>query len=75
MLRKLAHAAEYAILGGLLMRAVRSAPVALLLASGYAATDEVHQTFVAGRHGSPVDWLIDTAGAALGVAIVARVSA
>ena len=57
VLRKLAHTAEYAILGALLFRAVRNAPAAVLLfASAYAATDEVHQTFVSGRHGSPVDW-------------------
>jgi VanZ family protein len=72
VLRKLAHAAEYAILGGLIFRAARSAPAALLLASAYAVTDEVHQTFVTGRHGSPLDWLIDTAGAVLGVALAAR---
>jgi VanZ family protein len=70
--RKLAHAAEYAILGGLIFRAARSAPAAVLLASAYAVTDEVHQTFVTGRHGSPLDWLIDTAGAVLGVALAAR---
>jgi VanZ family protein len=74
VLRKLAHTAEYAILGGLLLRAARSAPAALLLASTYAVTDEVHQAFVRDRHGSPVDWLIDTAGAALGVALLLRVS-
>ena len=39
--------------------------VALVIASAYAATDELHQLFVHGRHGSPVDWLIDTAGATL----------
>jgi VanZ family protein len=74
VLRKLAHTAEYAILGGLLFRAVRNAPAAVLLASAYAVTDEVHQAFVAGRHGSPLDWLIDTAGAVLGVALAARFS-
>jgi VanZ family protein len=74
VLRKLAHLTEYAILGGLIFRAVRSAPAAVLLASAYAATDEVHQTFVTGRHGSPLDWLIDTAGAVLGVALAARLS-
>ena len=74
VLRKLAHAAEYAILGGLIFRAARSAPAAVLLASAYAVTDEVHQTFVTGRHGSPVDWLIDTAAAVLGVALMARFS-
>ena len=74
VLRKLAHTAEYALLGVLALRAVRSAPVAVLFASAYAVTDEVHQTFVRGRHGSPVDWLIDTVGAALGVALVLRQS-
>jgi VanZ family protein len=42
----------------------RAALLAFLLASGYALTDEFHQTFVDGRHGTPVDWLIDSAGAA-----------
>jgi VanZ family protein len=74
VLRKLAHPAEYGILGGLILRAVRSPPVAVLLASAYGVTDEVHQTFVTGRHGSPLDWLIDTAGAVLGVALAARFS-
>jgi VanZ family protein len=74
VLRKLAHIAEYAILGGLILRAARNAPAAVLLASAYAATDEVHQAFVTGRHGSPLDWLVDTAGAVLGVALAARLS-
>jgi VanZ family protein len=74
VLRKLAHTAEYAILGALLFRAVRNAPAAVLLASTYAVTDEVHQTFVAGRHGAPLDWAIDSAGAILGVAVAARLS-
>jgi VanZ family protein len=38
--------------------------VAFALSSLYAASDEFHQTFVEGRSGSPVDWAIDTAGAA-----------
>jgi VanZ family protein len=41
----------------------RAALFAFLIASGYAATDEYHQTFVEGRHGSPIDWAIDSAGA------------
>ena len=73
-LRKLAHTAEYAILGALVLRAVRSAPMAVLFASAYAVTDEVHQAFVQGRHGSPVDWLIDTVGAFLGVALLGRLA-
>jgi len=74
VLRKLAHTAEYAILGALIFRAARSAGAAVLLASAYAVTDEFHQTFVRGRHGSPVDWLIDTAGVVVGVALAARLS-
>ena len=72
VLRKIAHTAEYALFGALLYRATRRPAAALLLASVYAVTDEIHQTFVAGRHGSPVDWLIDTAGAAIGIVIAAR---
>jgi VanZ family protein len=72
VLRKLAHTAEYALLGALILRAARSAPAAVLFASAYAVTDEVHQAFVTGRHGSPLDWLIDTAGAVLGVAVATR---
>jgi VanZ family protein len=68
--RKLIHFAEYALLCFLWWRALvtvtsadRALVLAFLLASGYAATDEYHQTFVDGRHGSTVDWLIDSAGA------------
>ena len=32
---------------------------------GYQTSDEYHQMFVAGRHGSPVDWLIDATGVAI----------
>ena len=69
VLRKLAHAAEFAVLGALLVRATRSWPLALVAASAYAATDEVHQMFVNGRVGSPVDWAIDTAGVGLGIGL------
>ena len=72
VLRKLAHVVEYAVLGGLLFRAVAHEPTAVLLGSLYAVTDEVHQAFVPGRDGSPLDWLLDTVGAAAGVLILAR---
>jgi VanZ family protein len=69
--RKLIHVAEYALLTFLWWRALvtvttpgRAILFALVLSSGYAVTDEYHQTFVEGRHGSPVDWAIDSAGAA-----------
>ena len=74
VLRKLAHVVEYAVLGALVYRAAGSAAVAIVLSSGYAATDEIHQAFVSGRHGSPLDWLMDTAGVVLGVAATARLS-
>jgi VanZ family protein len=69
--RKLIHFAEYALLCFLWWRPLatvttprRAALYAFLIASGYALTDEFHQSFVDGRHGTPVDWLIDSAGAA-----------
>ena len=70
ILRKLAHMAEYAILAVLLVRATGSYAWAFALAVGYAATDEVHQLFVRGRHGSPVDVAIDAAGALIGLAVL-----
>jgi VanZ family protein len=75
ILRKLAHLAEYAVLGLLLDRALRRphVVVAVALAGLYAVTDEVHQRFVEGRHGSPVDVGIDTLGALLGVLLWRRV--
>ena len=74
ILRKLAHLAEYAILGALLDRALRRPQlvVAVALAGLYAVTDEVHQLFVEGRHGSPLDVAIDTLGALLGVLLWRR---
>src|SRR3954447_10500716 len=70
--RKLIHFAEYALLTFLWWRALvtvvspgRAALLAFALARAYAITDEYHQTFVEGRHGSPVDWAIDSAGAGL----------
>jgi VanZ family protein len=67
VLRKIAHAAEFAVLGFLLERAVRRWGVALGLGIAYAASDELHQHFVSGREGSPLDVLIDAAGVAIGV--------
>ena len=72
VLRKLAHLSEYAVLGALLVRAVRRPETAVLIGSAYAVTDEIHQLFVGGRHGSPVDWAIDTAGIVAGVLLFLR---
>lgn len=67
VLRKLAHLAEYAVLGLLLVRASRLSGVALVLAAAYAVTDEIHQTFVEGRHGAVRDVAIDAIGALVGI--------
>jgi VanZ family protein len=64
--RKVVHMTEYGLLWWLWSRALgfRRPLLAAAIALAYAATDEYHQTFVAGRHGSPVDWGIDAAGIA-----------
>jgi hypothetical protein len=69
VLRKIAHAAEYAILGALLVRATGKPIVALTLGTLYAISDEIHQSFVPGRLGSPLDVAIDAVGVAIGVAL------
>jgi VanZ family protein len=74
ILRKAAHMAEYGLLWFLWQRALRTRTpwpaVAITLA--YAVSDEYHQTFVEGRHGSPVDVLIDAAGVAIAVWLYTR---
>jgi VanZ family protein len=70
VLRKCAHVTEYAILGVLLLRAIGRELPALLVGIAYAASDELHQHFVHGRHASPVDVAIDAAGLLLGIFLV-----
>ncbi len=74
ILRKLAHMAEYGVLFVLWRRALpHSSPwVAAAIAVGYACTDELHQTTVRGRHGTPVDVVVDSAGVVAGWVIGAR---
>jgi VanZ family protein len=76
-LRKLAHVTIFGLLWLTLARATRwRHPVpAAVLALLYAASDEWHQSFVQGRHGTPVDVAIDSVGialAALAYVLVAR---
>ncbi len=73
---KVLHAVEYAGLAVLCCRAFRWAAgpsvarqalvLAVVTASIYGITDEVHQFFVPFRESSWLDWLADTAGAAIG---------
>ena len=67
--RKIFHAAEYALLCFLWWRAFAgvATPAGALAAAAavslaYAMTDEFHQTFIEGRHGTPVDVVIDSVG-------------
>jgi VanZ family protein len=73
VLRKGAHLTEYAILGALLYRALGREAPALAAGIAYAATDELHQHFVTGRHASPVDVAIDAVGISIGMLVWLRV--
>ena len=72
---KVLHAVEYGILSVLCYRAFRWAAgpaiarqavvLAIVTASVYGITDEVHQAFVPLRESSWLDWLADTIGAGI----------
>ena len=75
LIRKLAHATEYAVLAvcvGLHVLASRKERGLLYflavvgVCALYACSDEVHQLFVSGRSGQISDVCVDTAGAAVG---------
>lgn len=79
LLKKGAHALEYAILAVLLYRALRRTGVVghvgrwtWVLAALYAVSDEVHQLFVPGRQARVWDVLIDWLGAAMAIWLVRR---
>jgi VanZ family protein len=69
-LRKGAHTVEYAVLGALLLRALAARLPSFLAGVAYAASDELHQHFVHGRHASPVDVGIDAVGLLLGILVL-----
>jgi len=70
------HGIEYAVLGVLCYRAFRRAAgpftagyavaFAIVTASLYGATDELHQAFVPFRTATWLDWVADTAGGMVG---------
>ena len=80
IVRKGAHFAEYALLGAALLGHVltwrakrglgRPRALAWGLGTAYAASDELHQFFVPGRSGEFLDVLLDSAGVAVGVALL-----
>lgn len=75
--RKSAHMTEYGVLAVLLYIWIGQWKMSFLMRGGeawgaatvYAATDEVHQLFVAGRSGRFSDVCIDSAGALLGIIV------
>ncbi len=79
---KVLHVVEYAALGGLCYRALcrgtneswgtMALPLAVLFASLYGISDEIHQSFVPFRDSSWLDWVADTIGAVVGAAIMSR---
>lgn len=79
LLRKLAHLTEYAIFALLLysrpakerqaLWLPRRAVACILIAAAYSLTDEYHQLFVPGRHGSLLDCGVDTIGASLAMLV------
>ena len=74
VIRKGAHFSEYAVLAALSANAIRTynlsklwrAVIPVGVGFLYAASDEIHQLFVADRAGSFKDVCIDTAGALFG---------
>ena len=83
LFRKTCHLTEYAILGGLVWRAVRrpmksnprpwrwdEAGLALAVVFAYAASDEFHQIFVPNRTALVSDVLIDTSGGVTGLLLL-----
>jgi hypothetical protein len=75
VLRTLGHALEFLLLTLAWAWALRpatrlSAPLAALIALLYAASDEYHQAFVAGRSGTAGDVLVDAVGVALALALL-----
>jgi len=73
--RKILHAATYGTLFLLWWRALgwRENPLpAVAITLLYAVSDEFHQTFVEGRHGSPLDVAIDAAGVMIAYGLATR---
>ena len=78
-IRKSAHFTEYFMFGLLLYRGIRGGRAgwrwtwglaAFSVAAGYSALDEIHQAFVASRHASPYDSMLDSTGAFLAIIAV-----
>lgn len=78
IIRKIAHFAEYAILGFFVVgifisketkgkKLARVIIISWLITALYATSDEFHQLFVPGRSGQVSDVIIDSSGALVGI--------
>ena len=67
LVKKTSHFLAYGVLAFLALRVTETEKrpflLAMLLAVLYAISDEFHQTYIPGRHGSPIDVIIDSLGA------------
>jgi len=77
VVRKIGHMGVFGILALLVWRGVvmttgwrRPWAWAIVLAVLYAASDEIHQGWVSGRHASVVDVAIDAAGVLIAIGLV-----
>jgi Predicted integral membrane protein len=73
--RKLGHITGYALLTAAWAWALqgvvrRPVLIAVCIALAYACTDEFHQTFVHGRHGTPIDVGVDAIGMAIAALLI-----
>ncbi len=77
---KLVHGAVWALLAALLTLtarrpSARAAALAIVVAAGFGAIDELHQAFVPGRDASVLDLVADAVGASVGALATAWYSA
>jgi VanZ family protein len=76
VVRKAGHMLVFGVLAVLLWRALTSSGIdraivwSLALTAAYAGSDEFHQSFTTGRHASPVDVGIDSAGALIALLVL-----
>ena len=78
IIRKAAHFFIYFVLGILVYNSLGRLKginfwLVLLFCSLYAASDEIHQTFVSGRAGMVGDVILDSCGALLGMIIYKKI--
>ena len=74
LVKKLAHLFAYALLAIFAYTPTKNRWLALAIVVLYAGSDEYHQMFVAGRHGTLIDVGIDTVGGVFGILLWRRLT-